>query len=61
MVAAKSTTSSEKLPGSIYSVAQEVEAREPSAVLDFDDGFKRVDYRRATDFAAALGKFLEAA
>lgn len=42
-------------------IAQEVEARDPGAVIEFDDGLKRVDYARATNYAADLGRFLEAA
>jgi hypothetical protein len=44
-------------------IAQEVEEREPSAViLDFAGSrLKGVDYRRATDMAAELGQLLKAA
>jgi Chaperone of endosialidase len=44
-------------------IAQEVEERAPSAVVHDFAGtrFKGVDYRRATDMAAELGKFLRAA
>jgi Chaperone of endosialidase len=41
-------------------IAQEVEARDPDAVGPIGH-FKGVDYRRATDMAAELGKFLKAA
>lgn len=41
-------------------IAQEVEARDPGAVAEFS-GIKAVDYGRATDFAAKLGEFLNAA
>jgi hypothetical protein len=42
-------------------IAQEVEEREPAAVLPFPGNMKGVNYRRATDMAAELGKFLKAA
>jgi Chaperone of endosialidase len=42
-------------------IAQEVEERDPGAVVEFPDGLKRVDYARATNFAADLGRYLEAA
>ncbi len=41
-------------------IAQKVEDREPGAVVDFGP-LKAVNYRRATDMAAELGKFLRAA
>jgi hypothetical protein len=39
-------------------MAQEVEQTRPDAVVEIG-GFKAVDYGRATDLAAALGKFIE--
>jgi hypothetical protein len=42
-------------------IAQEVEEREPAAVLPFPGNMKGVNYRRATDMAAELGRFLKAA
>ena len=41
-------------------IAQEVEDREPAAILDFG-GLKGVNYKSATSRAAELGRFLEAA
>src|SRR5215831_11842395 len=40
-------------------IAQEVEEREPDAVLPFPGRMKGVNYKRATDMAAELGRFLE--
>jgi Chaperone of endosialidase len=39
-------------------IAQEVERDRPHAVGEMGGGFKGVDYRRATDMAAELGRFL---
>jgi len=43
-------------------IAQEVERNVPDATFDIPEiGMKGVDYKRATDWAAALGKFRKAA
>ena len=42
-------------------IAQNVEREHPDAVSEMGYGLKGVDYRRATDFAATLGRFREAA
>jgi hypothetical protein len=42
-------------------IAQNVERENPDAVSEMGYGLKGVDYRRATDFAATLGRFREAA
>jgi hypothetical protein len=42
-------------------IAQEVEEREPDAVFDFTPELKGVDYKAATNFAAELARFAEAA
>jgi hypothetical protein len=42
-------------------IAQNVEREHPEAVSEMGWGLKGVDYRRATDFAATLGRFREAA
>lgn len=41
-------------------MAQEVERREPAAVVDIG-GYKAVNYKKATGYAADLARFLEAA
>ena len=42
-------------------IAQKVEEREPAAVVEFPSSLKAVNYRRATDMAAELGRFMKAA
>jgi hypothetical protein len=42
-------------------IAQRVEEREPGAIVEFPGNMKGVNYRRATDMAAELGRFLKAA
>lgn len=42
-------------------MAQDVEKVDPGAIADIGGGYKGVDYKRATQYASELSKFLEAA